>query len=73
MAAPALSNPADKSTVHFIWRTAALSPVENKFGPREFNKLCADTVTQHDIHGISTRLPVSVERFGFVDFEGVML
>ena len=60
-ARPALSHPAYKFTVYFLWRTAAFSPVENKFCSDRINELWVNATPNHDFEGILTGQPLVIE------------
>ena len=71
-ARPALSHPAYKFTVYFLWRTAAFSPVENKFCSDRINELWVNAAPNHDFKGVLTGQPLVIKGWRRLNLKGLV-
>ena len=68
---PASANMFDEATVDLSWRTASLTPVEDKFCPHRFRKDDIDVCLRQNIECVLAGCPVAVKGYGSADLEGV--
>ena len=64
-----LAGVLNKFTVHIFRRTAALSPVEYKFGPHRLDEFIRYACRVHNFDSIGARLPLLIELSRRLDFK----